>query len=153
MSDTGDESGTKSAGTSPGESTVITEEHRRIWTDLNKHGKSKKAGQLRLSDLASAMNLEAEIKELPQENLKTAHSRRFQIINDAVDELLVKAAKNNSAYVSTLIEQDSSILNNPLYIHDQKCFRHALGTLKDEVCSYINILTSRRLRRSFSTSC
>ena len=65
---------------------MITEEHRTIWADLNKHGKSKKAGQLRLSDLASAMNLEAEIKELPQKNLKSAHSRRFQIINDAVDE-------------------------------------------------------------------
>ena len=106
MPDSENETGVTSGDeTNSQDGTEISQEHRTQWTKLNKHGKSIKAGQLRLSDLASATNLAEKIKELPQIDLKPIHSRRFQLINNKVDEVLAIADTHNSAYVSTLINK------------------------------------------------
>ena len=81
-----------------------------------------------------------KFKKLPQRDLKPIHSRRFHIISSKVDEILATADTHNSAYVSTLIEQDASILDNKLYIYDQKAFREALAHLEGEVDKYLELL-------------
>ena len=140
MPSSGDEG--ESSARSGGAPSEIPPEHRTQWNKLNKHNKSIKAGQLRLSDLATATNLSEKIKELPQHDLKPIHSRRFQLINNKVDEAVANADTHNSAYVSTLIEQDASILTNKLYIFDQKHFREAIAHLEGEVDKYIELLES-----------
>ena len=80
MPSSDDESGARSGGTPSGSSTEISSEHRTQWNKLNKHSKSIKAGQLRLSDLATATNLTEKIKELPQRDLKPAY-QEWNIFN------------------------------------------------------------------------
>ena len=62
-----DETSTGSGG-SPSE---IPPEHRTQWNKLNKHNKSVKAGQLRLSDLATATNLTEKNKRTSSTEFKT----------------------------------------------------------------------------------
>ena len=121
-------------------SPAFTEENETEWKEFNKHPKTIKADQLRLSVLASATNIRKSLEKLPRVELKASHARRFHLIKTEVDDVIAKAKINNTKFVDSILEQDRSVLDNPLYEIDQERFRNSLDLLTDEVEKYIDIL-------------
>ena len=133
MPDSNSDTGAKSPGTPSGKSPSITSEHRTEWKTILKQTKIHKADQTRVAQLAFATNIKNRIGKLPVENLTTSHLRRFQLLKSEADEILSKANHLNKAFISALLDQNSEIVKNPVYISDQENFYGALSTLKKEL--------------------
>ena len=132
MPDSDSDSGAKSLGTLSGKSTGITPEHRTEWKAILKHTKIHKADQTHIAQLAFETNIKNRIGKLSQENLTTSHLRRFQLLKSEADDILSKANHLNKTFISALLDQNSDIVKNPVYISDQENFYEALATLKEK---------------------
>ena len=118
----------------------ITTEHRTEWKVILKHSKIHKADQTRIAQLAFATNIKNRIGKLPQENLTTSHLRRIQLIKSEADKILSKANHLNKTFISALLDQNSEIVKNPVYLSDQENFYEALSTLEEELDKYLMLL-------------
>ena len=140
MPDSDDDTGASSGGTPSGKSSEITSEHRTEWKAILKHTKIHKVDQTRIAQLAFATNIKSRIQKLPRESLTTPHKRRFQMIKSEADEILSKANHLNKAFISALLDQNSEIVKNPVYLSDQENFYEALSTLEEELDNYSMLL-------------
>ena len=140
MSDSEPDTGATSPGTPPKKSIEITSEHRTEWKAILKHTKIHKVDQTRIAQLAFATNIKSRIQKLPRESLTTPHKRRFQVIKSEADEILSKANHLNKAFISTLLDQNSEILMNAVYLNDQERYYDALSSLEQELDNYSELL-------------
>ena len=122
--------------------TEITPEHRTEWKTILEHAKIHKADQARIAQLAFATNIINRIGKLPQENLTTSHFRRFEVLKSEADDILSKANHLNKTFITALLDQNSDIVDNPVYISDQENFYEALATLEEELDKYLLLLAA-----------